>query len=161
MKWPLKALANILLIAMSTMGALAQDATEITADKFVVDEGSSRATFSGNVEIRQPDLTVWANTVVVRYGPGGPSDLRDFEAVGNVRIKQPEQTATGDRGVYDPKVRILTLTGNVVVTNESGTVSGPELVVDIAKGTSAFTGGKAGGGRVTGIFTAPEGPAGE
>jgi len=160
MKWPLNALAGFLCVALSTGAGFAQSATEITADKFVVDEGTSQATFSGNVEIQQPDLTVWANTVVVHYGPGGPSDLKDFEAVGNVRIKQPEQTATGDRGVYDPKARILTLKGNVVVTNESGTVSGPELVVDIAKGTSAFTSGS-GGGRVTGIFIAPEGDAGE
>ena len=135
--------------------ALAQDdAVEITADRFVVDEGTNQATFTGNVVITQPDLTVWAQKVVVHYGSGGPSDLKDFEATGGVRIRQPEQSATADRGTYDPNTKLLRLSGNVTVTNESGTVTGPELVVNIETGSSEFT--SQGGGRVTGIFT-PQG----
>lgn len=146
-------IAGCVLALLCVGASLAQnEETEITADRFVVNEGAGMATFSGNVVVKQPDLTVWANRVVVNYGPGGPSDLKNFEAIGNVRIKQPEQTATGNRGIYNPKTRILRLQGNVVVTNDSGTVRGPELIVDIANGTSEFT-GQAGGGRVTGIFT--------
>lgn len=125
---------------------------EINADRFVVNEGSSEATFSGNVVVTQPDLTIWANKVVVHYGKNGPSDLKDFEAIGNVKIKQPEQTATGERAIYDPKTKILRLRGNVVVTSASGTVRGPELIVNIASGISEFSSGS-GGGRVTGVFT--------
>ncbi len=136
------------------------DEVEITSDNFRVNEGENQATFSGNVVVQQPDLTVWADTVVVHYGPGGASDLREFEATGNVRIKQPRQTATGDRGVYNPNTEMLHLTGNVEVTNETGTVTGPELVVDIAEGTSEFIGGGS-SGRVTGIFTPSEGQGGE
>ena len=157
MRTVLRIFLAIALCLAGTLASLAQgDAVEITADRFVVNEGGSVATFSGNVVVRQPDLTVWAARVVVNYGPGGPSDLRTFEATGDVRIKQPEQTARGDRGIYDPKTRILRLSGNVSVTNDSGTVTGPELVVDIANGTSEFT-GQSNGGRVTGIFKTQEG----
>ena len=145
----------ILALATVLMGVGSAAAQTVTADEFVVNEGANEAVFSGNVVVKQPDLTVWANKVVVHYGAGGPSDLKDFEAIGNVRIQQPDQSATGDRGVYNPGTKILKLRGNVVVTNESGTVSGPELVIDIANGTSKFS-SEAGGGRVTGIFTSQD-----
>lgn len=135
--------------------AQTEDEVEVTADRFVVNEGDSEATFTGNVVINQPDLMVWADTVIVKYGPGGPSDLQDFEAIGNVRIRQPEQSATGERGTYNPKTKILRLLGNVRVTNDSGTVTGPELIVNIATGNSEFP--TQNGGRVTGIFK----PSGE
>lgn len=145
------ALTGLFLVLCGS--ALAQeDAVEITADRFVVNEGANEATFSGNVVITQPDLIVRANTVIVNYGPGGPSDLQNFEAIGGVRIEQPEQTATGDRGVYDPQTQIMRLRGNVVVVNDTGTVSGPELIVNIATGDAEFP-GSSGPGRVTGIFT--------
>lgn len=147
-----KNILAILLLLTVTPAMAQDDAVEITADRFLVDESASEATFSGSVVITQPDLVVYANTVIVNYGPGGPSDLRNFEAIGAVRIVQPEQTATGNRGVYDPQSKILRLSGDVVVVNETGTVRGPELIVNIATGTSEFP-ASSGGGRVTGIFT--------
>jgi len=151
----MKLLATALIVALACFGnvALAQDAAvEITADKFVVNDGSNQATFSGSVVVKQPDLTVWADKVVVHYGAGGPSDLKEFEAIGNVRIEQPEQTANSDWGTYDPATEILRLRGHVIVTNDSGTVTGPELIIDIANGTSQFS-SQSGGARVTGVFT--------
>lgn len=141
-----------ILLFVGGVAMAASDKVEITADRFVVEESSSRAEFSGNVIIKQPGLTVWANKVVVRYGPGGPSDLKDFEALGNVRIKQAEQSARGDRGVYNPTTKILILYGNVSVTNDSGTITGPQLIVNIASGTSSFPSNKD-GGRVNAVFS--------
>jgi len=140
-----------LFVSFGSTAMAQSEAVEITADKFVVNDGSNEAVFSGSVVVKQPGLTVWANKVIVHYGAGGPSDLKDFEAIGNVRIKQPEQSATSDRGIYDPNTKILKLKGHVIVTNDSGTVSGPELIIDIANGTSEFL-SQSGGGRVTGVF---------
>lgn len=141
------------LMAFLAVPALAQTGqTEITADKFVINEGASEATFSGNVVVTQPGLNVWADTVIVYYGAGGASELKDFEAVGNVRIEQPEQSATGNRAHYNPNSRVLRLTGNVVVTNPTGLLRGEELVVDLANDISEFT-GATGSGRVTGVFS--------
>lgn len=149
-----------LLFILIGMPAMAQDgAVGITADSFVVDERASEATFSGNVVITQPELIVKASTVIVNYGPGGPSDLENFEAIGAVRVEQSDQTATGDRGIYNPQTQILRLIGNVVVSNDTGTVRGPELIVNIATGVSEFP-ASSGGGRVTGIFTPQTGANG-
>ena len=126
--------------------------TIITSDDLIIDETAKRAVFTGNVIITQPDLKLWANKVIVHYGPDGPSDITDFEALGNVKIEQPEQTVIADRSIYDPKTKILKLYGNVRVTNDSGTITGSELIVDTKNGTTSFPLNED-GDRVTAIFT--------
>lgn len=146
-------LAALLLGLCAASPALAQaDPVKITADQFVVDDASRVATFTGKVVVTRQALTVWAQKVVVDYGEGGPSSINSFVASGAVRIKTPDQDATGDRAVYDPRAGTLKLTGNVKVVNATGTVAGPDLLLDLRTNTTVFSGGGK-GGRVTGIFT--------
>ena len=126
------------------------DPVNITADKFVVDEESNNATFTGKVVVKRKTLTVWAPKVVVDYGDDGPSDIKSFIASGGVRIKTDEQDVTGDRAIYDPRTEKLRVTGNVMVVNASSTVGSGDMIVDLKTDTTTFTGG---GGRVTGVFT--------
>lgn len=150
----MKRLAICLLAGLMLTGpALAQGRVEVTGDSFVVDEAASQSVFSGNVVVNHPNVKVWASTVEVQYGSGGPSDIKSFVARGRVKLETKDQVATGDLAVFDPKTQILKLTGNVKVTNASGTVDAPALSVDIKNNKSTFTGTK--GGRVTGVFTAP------
>ncbi len=99
---------------------------QIVADRFVVRESENRSEFTGNVVVTQPGLKILADKVIVYYGPKGTSDIKSFAALGNVRIESDGQTATGDRGVYDPKTRIMRLSGNVMLVNASASVSGYE-----------------------------------
>jgi len=144
------ALAMTMLLAATGL-AYAVDAVTISGDKFVVDEANHHATFNGNVEVKTPTISLWAEQVIIAYGEKGTSDVQSFEATGGVRIKTTEQDASGDKAVYDPKTEILHLTGNVNVTSATSKLSGPELVVNLKTNTSTFTGSK--GGRVTGVFT--------
>lgn len=152
----MKKLLNIVLLVclLGISASLAQEIgegqVEITGDTFVVAETQSTATFTGNVIIKQPGLTVWANKVVIAYGAGGASDIKTLSAFGNLRIKTPDQTVTGNNGVYDPKARVMRVTGDVVTTSSSGTVTGPELLVNFATNTTEFV--RREGGRVTGVF---------
>jgi len=138
-------------LALFSLPAMAQNPVEITADNFTLNEANQEAVFTGNVVVVHPTVTVWAPRVVVIYGEGGTSDIESFEALGDVRLETDEQTATGERAVFDPKAQTLHLTGNVTVVNASGTVKGPELLVNLDTNTSTFTG--ADGNRVTGVFT--------
>ena len=140
-----------LALALTALPAAAQNPVEITADHFTINEGSQEAVFTGNVVVIHPSVTVWAPKVVVVYGEGGTSDIESFVASGDVKLETDEQTATGERAVFDPAASTLRLTGNVVVVNATGTVKGPELLVDLETNTSTFIGGE--GGRVTGVFT--------
>jgi lipopolysaccharide export system protein LptA len=138
------------LVLTSLLPALAADSVNISGDSFIIAEENKTATFAGNVVIKQAGLTVWADTVVISYGAGGASDIQSLTAKGHVKIKTAEQTVTGDHGVYDPKARVMRVTGNVVTISASGTVTGPELLVNFATNTTEFV--KREGGRVTGVF---------
>jgi lipopolysaccharide export system protein LptA len=141
----------LLALALTALPAAAQNPVEITADHFTINEETQEAVFTGNVVVIHPSVTVWAPKVVVIYGEGGTSDIESFVASGDVKLETDEQTATGERAVFDPAASTLRLTGNVVVVNATGTVKGPELLVDLETNTSTFIGGE--GGRVTGVFT--------
>src|SRR5690606_15932315 len=103
-------------------GALAQDKVQITADVFTVTEASNEAVFTGNVVVNHPSVLVHADKVVATYGSGGTTDIKTFEATGKVELQTSEQKATGERAVFTPSDHLLRLTGNVIVTNASGTV---------------------------------------
>ena len=125
---------------------------KVTGDTFVIDEGKGEATFTGNVEIVRSGLTVWAQKVVIEYG-SGVEDVQNMVATGRVRLKTKDQDATGDRATFDPVTQMLHMTGNVVVINATGTLTGPSLTVNLADNSTVFEGGKGKGGRVTGVFS--------
>lgn len=145
------ALFAILATLFAQAPALAQTQVQISADLFTVEEGRQEAIFTGNVVVKHPTVNVEAEKVVATYGAGGTSDIKSFEATGNVKLETSEQTATGQRAVFTPGDQLLRLTGNVQVTNAAGTVNAEELVVNLATNVSTFTASK--GGRVTGVFT--------
>lgn len=144
-------LALMLALALGHVAMAASNQTKITGDTFVIDEANGTATFSGNVVVERTGLTVWAAKVLIEYGAGGPEDVRTFTATGRVRIKTPDQDATGDRAVFDPANNLLRMTGNVEVVNATGTLNGPELIVNLNDNSTTFRGGS--GGRVTGVFS--------
>lgn len=141
----------------SGFGRLATQADErvnVTADTLEITEDENTALFTGNVIIIQGEMEMRAPRVLAIYGEGGPSDLENFTASGGrVWMTFDGQTAESDEAFYDFTVRTLTLTGDVVVVNASGTVESAQLVIDTRAGTSSFSGGAGAGGRVTGVFT--------
>lgn len=135
---------------------------QIEAASLEVRDKDKVATFSGNVHVIQGDTDLRSKTLVVYYeednpkagaikaaqpGPGGSSQIKRLEASGNVLVTQKEQTATGDKGVFDMRTNTITLTGNVVISQGQNVLRGERLVVDRATGVSRME-----GGRVQGIF---------
>lgn len=147
----LRSLALILAISVSALPAFAASQIQVTADNFTVTDSKNQAVFTGNVQIIHPDVTLKADNVVIDYGAGGTSDVKTLDATGHVWLKTPEQTATGEHAIFDPKTQILTLNGDVTVVNASGTLHGPQLTVNLKTQTSTFTANK--GSRVTGVFS--------
>ncbi|MEQ1768486.1 MAG: LptA/OstA family protein [Devosia sp.] len=146
-------LVALFLSLAFTANALPQAApVEITADNFAVEQSAKKATFTGNVVVRREGMTLWAGKVTVDYGSGGLSNIVGLIASGGVRLKTPEQTASGDRAEFNPRTQVLKISGNVTITNASGTMSGPQLVLDLKNGSTTFSGG-GNSGRVTGVFT--------
>jgi lipopolysaccharide export system protein LptA len=95
-------------------------------------------------------------------GPSANQSIKRIEAVGNVVIAAPDQTATGDRGVYDVAGGSITLDGNVVLTRADNVVRGGHLVYELASGLVTITPPAVAEGqqqRVRALFTPQQSPA--
>lgn len=145
----MRVFAVLLALFLATTPTLAQS-LEITADTFTVSEAGRSSVFSGNVVVRQGAMTLTAGTISVAYGAGGATDIASFEATGGVRVTTGSQSISGERAVYDPVGRILRVSGNVSVVSAQGTLSGPELIINLIDQTTTFSGD--GNGRVQGVF---------
>lgn len=65
--------------------------------------------------------------------------LQRIEARGNFRFENPENTVTGNEGIYYADREVIIVTGNVVLTQPGGTsVQGNRLVYNTATGTARF-----------------------
>lgn len=134
----------------------------IEAATLEVRDKDKRATFSGNVVVKQGDTTLRSKTLDVFYdqedakggmkaaqpGPGGKQSIRRLEAKGGVVVTQKDQTATGQTGIFDMKSNTITMTGGVVITQGQNVLRGERLIVDVATGHARVE-----GGRVQGMFS--------
>lgn len=135
---------------------------QIEAASLEVRDKDKVATFSGNVIVTQGDTTMRCKSLLVYYdtdskssggmkaaqpGPGGSSSIKKLEALGGVHVTQKDQTATGDKGLFDMKTNSITLSGNVLITQGQNILRGERLVVDMGTGAARVE-----GGRVSGVF---------
>lgn len=133
---------------------------QIEADELEVFDRERRAVFTGNVEVVQGTVNLKASTLTVFYegedgteaagaAAGGQQQVRRIEAEGQVVVTSEDQRATGESAVYETETEIVTLTGNVVLSQGDNVVRGDRLIVNLATGQSRV---EASGGRVQGLF---------
>ncbi len=142
-----------------------------TADRIEVQDRADRVVVSGNVEVTQAGMTLNAArmTVAYRNQPGGGTsgiEIDRIDASGNVVIRKADQTARGNVAIYDLNRRLITMLGDVALTQGANRLTGGRLVMDLNSGRSTVDGrasggapgasGNQGGGRVTGTFTVPQ-----
>jgi lipopolysaccharide export system protein LptA len=134
------------------------DAIQIEADKLEVNDEQKVAIYSGHVRVRQgktlmetPELRVFYDGQAVPNGKAGSSVTR-IEAGPGVSVRSGDQTATGDRATFEMAKDLVTLEGNVLLTQGTNVVSGDRVIVNLATKQ-----GRVEGGRVQTLIT----PAGE
>ena len=147
---------------------------DITADELEVRQQEGVATFKGDVDAVQGDLTLSADTLDVFYGDEGGDDeaddggeavtaggegpageIRRVVARGDVVVSSPREIARGSEGVYDLAERRITLTGDVVLTRDDNVLQGNRLDIDLASGVSRLR-GAGDDGRVRARFSPTE-----
>jgi lipopolysaccharide export system protein LptA len=138
---------------------------DVGADRIEVQDRADRAIFSGNVVVRQADLTLNAARLTVAYSSSGGIEIQRFDASGGVTLRSPSETARGQFAIYDLNRRLITLVGGVTLTRGDSNVNGGRLVIDLDSGRAVMDGGgapsvpgsitTAPSGRVTGTFTVP------
>jgi lipopolysaccharide export system protein LptA len=117
-------------------------------DNSVVLTGSAGGTVKvvqGDTTMRAKSLVVFTNAAPTPSGkaapkaamPGGGSEqISRIEARGDVTVMQKDQTVTGDTGIYDVRSGLITMSGNVLLTQEKNAARGDRLVVNINTGDS-------------------------
>ena len=137
---------------------------DFSADRIELQDRADRAVLSGNVKVRQGDLSLDSSRINVAYTSASGVDINRIDASGGVTVRSPSETARGQFAVYDINRRLITMIGNVTLTRGTNVVRGGRLVIDLTSGRATMDGGGAGrggtasatGGRVTGRCTVPQ-----
>lgn len=143
------------------------------ADRIELQDRANRAVLSGNVSVKQADMTLDAARMTVAYTgraiDGNPQVSR-LDASGGVTVTRPDQRARAQYAIYDLNARVITMLGAVSLTQGTNTVSGGRLVINLDTGRAVIDGSSVGGGasapgsdgvtrsngRVTGRFSVPD-----
>jgi lipopolysaccharide export system protein LptA len=165
-----------LLLALAATGAVAQSRhnssapIDFSAGHIELQDKANQAILSGGVVVRQAEMTLKAARITVAYTgsiiDGSPEASR-LSAAGGVTVTRPGQSARGNYGVYDLNRHVITMVGDVTLTQAGNTVHGGRLTIDLDTGRAVIDGSAAGGaaapgtttesnGRVTGRFSVPD-----
>jgi lipopolysaccharide export system protein LptA len=122
---------------------------KIEADSLEVHDRDKTATFSGNVVVRRDDVTIRAARMNVIYS-GTPTSqnasassgdqVKRIEMSGRVLFVQKDQQGSGDTAVYDKVNEIMTMNGNVVLTQGQNVAKGQKLIVNMRNGQAHLEG---------------------
>ena len=152
------------------LGVAAYAPISFDAGHIELQDKANRALLSGKVVIKQAEMTLDAERVVVAYTgqvvDGSPQASR-MDASGGVVVTRPDQAARGQYAIYDVKGRTITMLGAVSLTQGTNTVRGGRLTINldtgraVVDGAAVASGGEGGatksvGGRVSGTFSVPK-----
>ncbi|MGV6875181.1 LptA/OstA family protein [Pseudochelatococcus sp. B33] len=155
------------------LGALGsgKDPIKIDADRLDVFDTEKRATFTGNVVAVQGETTLRCSALNVFYEQSatgasgapqaaqtdGDNNIRKLDCQGPVTVVSGAQTATGQHAVFDRISNTVTLTGNVILSQDKNVQQCDRIVYNLD--TSIANCIAKPGGRVQGVFVPGSGNA--
>lgn len=125
-----------------------EDPIQIEADRLEVRDAEKLAIYTGNVKVRQGGTVMESPELKVFYKqegaePGAPgSQVTRIEAGPNVLVSSAEQTASGNQAILDMAQEVITISGNVVLTQGENIVRGERLVVNLKTKQGRMEGGR-------------------
>ncbi|WP_442879676.1 LptA/OstA family protein [Bartonella sp. CB189] len=127
-----------------------KEVVELYADSLEIDDKEGMALFKGNVTVMQGQRLLRTSKLAVYYDKEykeiddqgnaktvlltrlGSTGIKKMEASGKVYIKISKQIATGDKGIFDKKLNMMTLTGsNVVFIDGDNVATGCKLTANM------------------------------
>ena len=140
---PMAAIAQSTSIALGTGAFDSGLPVEVSADALSIDQESGAATFDGNVLVVQGDVRMSASQVVIVYatdGAGSANGISRLVASGGVTFVTATDAAEAETAEYSIESAMVTLTGNVLLTQGPTAISGEKLVVDLTSGSGRMEG---------------------
>ena len=141
---------------------------DFAAGSIEVQDRADRVILAGGVRVTQAGMTVTSQRMTVAYSRQGGTDVNRLDATGGVVVTKGDERASGNVAIYDLDRRLITMVGNVQLTQRGNRLNGGRLVIDLNSGRATVDGRGAArgpdgnpiqggtGGRVTGTFTVPE-----
>ena len=143
------AFITALLIATSAygqtninLGGIRADSTapvEVAADNLSVDQESGTAVFTGSVVIGQGDLRLSAGTVRVVYTEE-TGNIAQLIASDGVTFVTTTEAAEAQDADYNLITGILTLTGDVLLTQGTSALSSDKMTINVNSGSAQMSG---------------------
>lgn len=129
-------------IALSETESNPDAPIEITANQLTVDRETGNAVFTGDVYAVRGVLTLNADELQVIYDEETDDDdgIKEIIATGNVILVNGPDIAEAERAVYVPSADTVTMTGNVLLTQQRTVISGNMLVANLVTGQGQMTG---------------------
>ena len=92
----------------------------------------------GNAQAFSADKNLKADVIVAYFkkNKAGKSSIHRLEAFDNVKIKTATEHAASDRGIYNVKSGIATLTGSVMIVRDGNQIDGCKAEVNMNTGIS-------------------------
>lgn len=116
---------------------------EITSESLSLDQEAGRANFTKDVFVRQGDMTLTCDEMVVEYGLDAETGREEIQRIlmnGGVTFASPSEAAESDAAIYDLPSNTIVMTGNVLVTQGSTALSSDRLTYDLDTGAGQMTG---------------------
>lgn len=96
----------------------------------------------GNVQIRRSDTTLTVPEVRVTFARRLTSSeqlqVDHVSASGRVRVRKGDSSAASDFAIYDVRRSLVTMMGNVAISQRSDTISGARLVWELESGRAVL-----------------------
>jgi len=147
---------NAILVLTGKRVRLLTPTDEVIADQQIEYwERKQMAVARGNAQVLSDDKNLRAEVIVAYFQENnfGKSVVHRVEAFDNVNIKTSKEEATSDRGVYNVKSGIATLTGSVKITQDQNKLEGCKAEFNMNSGVSRmFSCENSAGGQVGGSF---------
>ena len=112
---------------------------EAISDEMVVDNDKSEAELTGNVEIIQGDLHLYADFVRVTYN-NSQSDIESLYAKNNVVVRSGKDRATADEANYNLERGTIIMMGNAYILQAGNTARAQRAEIDVDTGASTLSG---------------------
>ncbi len=130
-----KALFWAMMIFLFSSGVVfAKDAISIKAERMEALETKNQVIFTGNVEVKKKDFTLYADKLLVFYQEkNGKREVEKLEAFGRVKIKRGNLIAFAKKATYLKAKEELILEGDPVVWEGDNSVKGARIILYFAE----------------------------
>jgi len=139
-RWILSAVFCVAVVLFFHGSSLAQGDLKIQSDSMVIDESSGNIKFHGNVTLRKDSITISSDDLTLFSSESEPDSIARVIALGNVILKNEDDSIYSERAEFDLENSRVVLTGKTLFKRGTESISATRIVYSLDTGIASFTG---------------------